>query len=653
VPSPYKKPNSSNYWVRIAVPKDLKAKVGSGEIHKSLDTPDEAEAAIRAAEFSIKWKRDFKALRERIASEELAQAPELVDRFLEGLEARTFGDLDAAIYAMQKMLTVQLLTAWGPDEYQSRRADLALGFMPADEDWENWTDPEVADVIPEQDRDKLIARLRLLHHNPLTFGAGFRDALQHIRNGRRWDVMNMQVFMVGESTNTPIERGSALYDAVAEALLDRLLNHHSHRWDPELLAACVLPDLSQGVDSASPLPSPSALPPTALPEPVQPPPVPTLRTSKGMQPLSAALQRWQEVQRPGKSAIIEGTRAVARFIELFGDKPVALITKAEVLEYRDFLESMPANLPLPKIQEAGVSLREAVAKAIAEKPERKKLSPGAVKKDVAALAAILSAMQGELWIDTNPAAGVKVSGYSKKKKGQRNPRLPLKPSMMRTLFASPLFTGCSGKGVAARAKQGSHVFQDELYWTFLFGATAGPRLEEVGQVLLDDIEVVDVPLGDPIIGIYVTGTGADQSVKTDESMRVIIVHPKLVQLGFLEFVKKRRAAGATRLFDLEQSARGSWTKELSRRLNRYFDRTVTDDPRYVWYSMRHEFADRSEVSVSAEVSKKIMGHARGRLYGLGAPLRHAAQELEKIDVSFIDWNRLMTAAGRHPQQELF
>lgn len=72
VARPYKKPNSANYWVRIVVLKDLKARVGSGEIQKSLATTDAAEAAILAAEFSIKWKREFKSLRDEIASEELA-----------------------------------------------------------------------------------------------------------------------------------------------------------------------------------------------------------------------------------------------------------------------------------------------------------------------------------------------------------------------------------------------------------------------------------------------------------------------------------------------------------------------------------------------------------------------------------------------------
>ena len=81
-------------------------------------------------------------------------------------------------------------------------------------------------------------------------------------------------------------------------------------------------------------------------------------------------------------------------------------------------------------------------------------------------------------------------------------------------------------------------------------------------------------------------------------------------------------------------------------MNRYLDRAITDDKRYVFYSMRHEFADRSEINISESMSRQIMGHARGRHYGLGAPLHHKAKELEKLDLSFIDWERLKVAAGR-------
>jgi len=121
---------------------------------------------------------------------------------------------------------------------------------------------------------------------------------------------------------------------------------------------------------------------------------------------------------------------------------------------------------------------------------------------------------------------------------------------------------------------------------------------------LDDIEVVQEAGKPTVVGIYVTGMGLDQSIKNDASARVFIVHLRLIELGFLDYVEQRRAASATKLFDLAQSTLGTWSKELSRRLNRYIDRTVTDDSRFVFHSMRHEFSDRSELSISDAVSRR-------------------------------------------------
>lgn len=335
-----------------------------------------------------------------------------------------------------------------------------------------------------------------------------------------------------------------------------------------------------------------------------------------------------------------------RFIDIHGDLPVAAITREHILEYRDVVSRIPKNVNLEKLKVAGGSLRDL---ARSEIDAARRLSPGAVRKDVGVIAAVLALVRNEGWIDDNVATGIVVAGYSKTRQRQRTPRLPLRRSMMETLFASPLFTGCEGRRDVERTRPGQKVYQDELYWTFLFGATAGPRLEEIGQIKLDDIESIPRDEGNPTVAIYVTGTGAGESIKNDESARVIVVHPRLLDLGFLEHVERRRAAGAERLFDLKQSASGKWTKELSRRVNRYVDRVVTNDPRYVFHSMRHEFKDRAEETISTRIHDRMTGHSPatvGGRYGVGASVELIAREIEKLDLSFVDWRRLSEAAGR-------
>ena len=183
--------------------------------------------------------------------------------------------------------------------------------------------------------------------------------------------------------------------------------------------------------------------------------------------------------------------------------------------------------------------------------------------------------------------------------------------------------------------------------------TSGPRLEEVGQIATDDVHLCDLrrTFGDEHEGqitfVHITGTGVGQTAKTDESDRYVVIHPRLIELGFDDSVARRRAMGAKRLFDVVPDAKGKLTKGLSNRLNRYIDRVVTADPRYVFHSMRHEFTDRAELSeIPSRVANSIKGHANateGDKYGLVTLLAQHVF-LAKLKVGFIDWPRLLAAA---------
>jgi hypothetical protein len=229
--------------------------------------------------------------------------------------------------------------------------------------------------------------------------------------------------------------------------------------------------------------------------------------------------------------------------------------------------------------------------------------------------------------------------------------------MMQKLFDSPLFTGCAGHSNADRAKPGTQVHQDELYWCLLFGVVGRPRLGEIGQIALGDVHDYDLrrTYGDEYEGlctyVHITGTGEGQHVKTEASERYVVIHDKLIDLGFRDYVERRRAAGKMRLFDLEPDRDGNFVKELSRRLNHYLDRVVTDDPRYVFHSTRHEFTDRADLSqIPTRVANSIKGHANmteGDRYGLVSIL-HQHVYLKNLKVGFVDWDKLI-ATARHPR----
>jgi integrase len=81
------------------------------------------------------------------------------------------------------------------------------------------------------------------------------------------------------------------------------------------------------------------------------------------------------------------------------------------------------------------------------------------------------------------------------------------------------------------------------YWAPLIGLFTGARVSEICQMNLDDFLKID---GIPCFRI--TDEGAEQSLKTDASNRIVPIHPKLLDLGLLDYVASLRKQGYTQLF---------------------------------------------------------------------------------------------------------
>ena len=184
---------------------------------------------------------------------------------------------------------------------------------------------------------------------------------------------------------------------------------------------------------------------------------------------------------------------------------------------------------------------------------------------------------------------------------------------------------------------------------FLLGLCTGARIEELGQILLADIKSEQgVPYID-VTDFVMDEIDERKRVKTDGSIRVIPLHPKLIALGFLDYVQRMRSSGAVRLFpDLEADSLGVKTKEASRRANRLIDNAVGDDPRLVFYSFRHSFKDLCrDANIPKDVHDQLMGHSPadvGGGYGLGRAIGNLAAHLKRVRFLFIDWDPINVAA---------
>jgi len=651
----HKRKSSRFAYFRMDVPKDIQHLVGKTSWQHSLETTDPTLTEAKRAYYTQYYKLETIRYRAMLSRQVAEDADRQIARAFEKL-AQYRGSLDNAVAMELDAIAVIVRSSWGVDD--ARAAELQH-FGKADTSDYLLRDHPVA-PLDEEERQLFLLRADVFE-GPAgkANGMAYQELARTLLERGILEPVKLAVgcvaFIVREIDLSTRQK----YDAIARAYLSFVAGHEFQSWPKGIrkaLAPIVAPVAN---DIASPQLQSQ---PQHLPTP--PAPAPAATGLRAM-PISEALTYWIKNSGPGRSAINEATRAVDRFVDMFGDYPVGNITREMLIEYRGLISDLPLQVELAKVKRAGKTLRQVIdaertrrrelQESGREVPKSQQLAPGTIKKDLGAFSAIFGQIASDLGDNINVAAKITVSGYSKTKKGQKRPRLPFPPAMMQALFDSPLFTGCAGKSDVGRTKPGDRLYQDELYWAFLFGVMSGPRLEEVGQIALSDVHKCDLrrTFGDEYDGhctfVHITGTGDGQSTKNDESDRYVVIHDRLIELGFNEYVDRRLAAGKTRLFDLKPDKNGKFTKGLSQRLNRYLDRVVTSDARYVFHSTRHEFTDRAELSrIPTRVANSIKGHANATVadnYGLVCILAQY-EFLKDLKVGFIDWPRLLSAAGR-------
>lgn len=157
----------------------------------------------------------------------------------------------------------------------------------------------------------------------------------------------------------------------------------------------------------------------------------------------------------------------------------------------------------------------------------------------------------------------------------------------------------------------SRISDVTVFWLFLLAITTGARLEEVGQVALADVkhdgDIVYLDIDEYVVD----GDAEAKSVKTDKSIRLIPVHAKLIELGFIKYCNALAACGQTQLFpDLKENSVGKRTKEASQKINRIIDRHVSVDRRLVFHSLRHAFKSKGDdAGLTDRILDQICGHA--------------------------------------------
>lgn len=336
----------------------------------------------------------------------------------------------------------------------------------------------------------------------------------------------------------------------------------------------------------------------AAPEPVEVPRPEPVADPDAMMLDGTLIDQWSKERGVSRRGVVAHKAVATWFYERAGRKPVADITRADVLLFKNKLIAEGQTLANTKMKLSRL----------------RTLLQWAFMNDKATS----NAGAGIVVIDTNLG---------------RNRRKEFDLASLRAIFSSPVYSEnlrpAQGRGEAA-------------YWLPLLALFTGARMEELGQLRPSDVTLLS----------YVDGKGQDQAawvinimeddednltLKNSGSERVVPVHPDLERLGFIEYVKAAVEAKHGRLFpDLKPNTYDRLTAKWGEWFGRYKRECGVTDRRMVFHSFRHTFKHYARhANIIEGVQRQIMGHSSGDVadgYGSGYTVHQLVEGMKLFNV---------------------
>ncbi|HTV86967.1 MAG TPA: site-specific integrase [Dyella sp.] len=215
----------------------------------------------------------------------------------------------------------------------------------------------------------------------------------------------------------------------------------------------------------------------------------------------------------------------------------------------------------------------------------------------------------------NPLEKLRLFKFSS---GRPKPRIPFTTKDLQLIF-SPA--------------NDKHLNEPHKFWVPRIAYYQGMRINEISQLYVDDIRAEG-----KVMGINVSSDRPGQKLKNSNSKRFLPLHPALVKLGFLKYLKEVKATGSAHLFPGLKWGDNGPGHQVSAWFNRTYLRSICaiKEKRQTFHSFRHTFATFGVRSWLPDSCISIMlGHLPGvsqlrRCYAHDATPSEQAEDLAKI-----------------------
>ncbi len=302
--------------------------------------------------------------------------------------------------------------------------------------------------------------------------------------------------------------------------------------------------------------------------------------------LSVVLQQYLKAQRlegVGEKTLGDKRSVMELLMRIVGDLPIHRYQRQQAQKFKEIALQLP-----PRANQKGkVSIEKLIAEATTT------ISLTTFNNYVKYLTAFFAYAVQEEYCQKNPFDGLKVKQRVKASEG----RSRFTEDDLKHLFASEVYA----------QRDGDKPYQ---YWLPLLGLYTGARMNELCQLYVDDVVNIN-----GIDCIHFREGRGDQKLKTPASERVVPIHSKLKETGFLEYVRQRQELGEdAMLFDLVRHKRHGYAATPSKWFARYRDKLgfKGGEEKKDFHSFRHTVADHlKQLGVAESLIGGVLGHQTG------------------------------------------
>ena len=239
---------------------------------------------------------------------------------------------------------------------------------------------------------------------------------------------------------------------------------------------------------------------------------------------------------PGSTAE-DGKRLVKQFCWMVGDLPVDDYGQQHLSHFCREMMVMPKTVRVQTYWHEPYEKAKKKFPPLTTQNSRKAVT---FNKDLAYLARFGHRMVTEgHWREgqVNPLKFSRKVTVSQKSKAKS----PWQPAHIEEMLASPIYVGNGGS--KRRLKSGRYIHQDAAYWVLLLAVYTAATQGEICGLLVEEVVCEE-----GVLPHLIFRNNRLRSLKRDAREREVPIHPRLISLGFLDYVECLKAEGTSELF---------------------------------------------------------------------------------------------------------